>query len=119
MGVNKTVIVIQLCSVAIIPLMFSPGINGGECKSRLAEGASADPSIQVVGPGAPLRSVGGKSWCLSDFVAHWNSHRVRRARSTECPTGIPEDMFDMPKEFSKVSESSYLGVNDALIVMHG
>ena len=38
---------------------------------------------------------------LSDFVAYWNSHRIRRNRSTECPTGIPEDMFDMPEEFVK------------------
>ena len=45
--------------VAIIPLMFSPGINGGECKSiRSAGGASVFP-LTVVGPGAP---VGGESW---------------------------------------------------------
>jgi hypothetical protein len=38
--------------------MFSPGINGGECKSiRSAGGASAFP-LAVVGPGAP---VGGES----------------------------------------------------------
>ena len=45
--------------VAIIPLMFSPGINGGESKSiRLAGGAAAFP-LAVDGPGTP---VGGKSW---------------------------------------------------------
>ena len=48
--------------VAII-LLMSPAINGGQFKSmRLAEGASADPLIRVVGPGAPLWPVGGKSW---------------------------------------------------------
>ena len=42
--------------VAIIPLIFSPGSNGGECKSiRSAGGASAFP-LTVVGPG------GGESW---------------------------------------------------------
>ena len=60
---NETVILlIQLqCMfiVAIIPLMFSPGINGGECKSiRSAGGASVFP-LTVVRPGAP---VGGESW---------------------------------------------------------
>ena len=45
--------------VAIIPLIFSPGINGGEFKSiRLAGGASTFP-LGVDGPGAP---VGGESW---------------------------------------------------------
>ena len=44
--------------VAIIPLIFSPGINGGEFKSiRLAGGASTFP-LTVDGPGAP---VGGES----------------------------------------------------------
>ena len=38
---------------------------------------------------------------LSDFVAYWNSHRIRCNRSIECPSGIPEDMFDMPEEFGK------------------
>ena len=45
--------------VAIIPLIFSPGVNGGEFKSiRLAGGMSAYP-LTVDGPGAP---VGGESW---------------------------------------------------------
>ena len=51
------IIIVQLqCKfiVAVIPLMFSPGITGGECKSiRSAEGASAFP-LSVVGPGAPV-----------------------------------------------------------------
>lgn len=39
--------------------MFSPGINGGECKSiRLAGGAYAFP-FSVVGPGAPVGGEGG------------------------------------------------------------
>ena len=38
---------------------------------------------------------------LSDFVAYWNSHRIRCNRGIECPSGIPEDMFDMPEEFGK------------------
>ena len=40
--------------VAIILLIFSPGIKGGEFKStRLAGGASAYP-LTVDGPGAPV-----------------------------------------------------------------
>ena len=45
--------------VAIIPLILSPGINGGESKSiRLSAGAAAF-SLAVDGPGAP---VGVESW---------------------------------------------------------
>ena len=54
---RSLIIIVQLqCKfiVAIIPLMFSPGINGAECKSiRFAGGASAFP-FSVVGPGAPV-----------------------------------------------------------------
>ena len=40
--------------VAIIPLKFFPGIEGGECKStRLAGGTSVFPLV-VDGPGAPV-----------------------------------------------------------------
>ena len=33
---------------------------------------------------------------LSDFVTHWNSHRMRHNSRAECPGGIPDDLFDMP-----------------------
>ena len=49
---------------------------------------------------------------LSDFVAYWNLHRIRSNRIIECPTGIPEDMFDMPEEFGK--QMIYI-----MHVMHG
>ena len=40
--------------VAIIPLIFSPGINDGESKSiRFSAGAAAFP-LTVDGPGAPV-----------------------------------------------------------------
>ena len=59
---RSLIIIVQLqCKfvVAIIPLMFSPGINGGECKSiRSAGGASAFP-LSVVGPEAPVGGEGG------------------------------------------------------------
>ena len=51
--------------MAIIPLMFSPDIDSGECKSiRLAGGASAFP-LTVVGPGAP---VGVESWSVGALL---------------------------------------------------
>ena len=48
--------------VAIIPLIFSPSIIGEEFKSMRLGGASAD--LLVVGPGVPLRPVGGESWVV-------------------------------------------------------
>ena len=46
--------------VAFIPLIFSAGVNGGECKSiRLAGGVSTCTLVlAVLGPGAPI---GGES----------------------------------------------------------
>ena len=59
---RSLVIIVQLqfkFIVAIIPLMFSPGVNGAECKSiRSAGGTSAFP-FSVVGPGAPVGGEGG------------------------------------------------------------
>ena len=40
--------------VAIIPLMFSPGIDGGECKSIRFSVEAAAFSFAVDGPGAPV-----------------------------------------------------------------
>ena len=47
--------------VAIIPLIFSVGVNGGECESiRLAGGASTCTlALAVLGPGAPTGGEGG------------------------------------------------------------
>lgn len=50
---------------AIIPLMFTPGIDGGECKSiRFSVGAAAF-SFAVDGPGAPVE-VG--SWSVGALL---------------------------------------------------
>ena len=30
------------------------------------------------------------------FVAYWNSHHIRPSRMARCPSGRPDDMYDMP-----------------------
>ena len=34
---------------------------------------------------------------LDDFVSYWNSHGYNRM--AECPSGRPEDLFEMAEEF--------------------
>lgn len=36
---------------------------------------------------------------LADFVAYWNTHRIRARSALECPSGIPNDMYDIPEEY--------------------
>lgn len=36
---------------------------------------------------------------LNDFVALWNSHHIRPVRLSACPSGRPDDMYDMPQIF--------------------
>lgn len=35
---------------------------------------------------------------ISDFAQYWNSHSIRVNSTAECPSGIPEDMYDMPSQ---------------------
>ena len=36
---------------------------------------------------------------LQEFVLYWNTHCIRYNRHIECPSGIPDDMYEMPEEF--------------------
>ena len=38
---------------------------------------------------------------LQEFVQYWNSHPLRRNRLTECPQGIPDDLYDMPNQYGR------------------
>ena len=51
--------------VAIIPLMFSPGIDGGECKSIRFSVEVAAFSFAVDGPGAPVEV---ESWSVGTLL---------------------------------------------------
>ena len=33
---------------------------------------------------------------LEEFKEYWNSHRIRENRSVSLPSGIPNDLFEMP-----------------------
>lgn len=34
---------------------------------------------------------------LDEFVMHWNSHRIRKSNLAESPSGVPNDLYDMPE----------------------
>ena len=36
-----------------------------------------------------------------DFNNYWNSHAIRANRTAECPSGIPDDLYQMPEEFGE------------------
>ncbi len=40
---------------------------------------------------------------LSEFVHFWNTHRIRKNKLTLTPSGIPNDLYDMPELFGKFS----------------
>lgn len=33
---------------------------------------------------------------LDDFRARWNSHRMRPNKKAGCPTGVPDDLYNLP-----------------------
>ena len=39
---------------------------------------------------------------LSEFVSQWNTHPIRHNNLSDCPSGIPVDMYEMPEEFGKL-----------------
>ena len=39
---------------------------------------------------------------LNQFVSFWNSHHIRPVWLASCPSGRPDDMFDMPQEFGEI-----------------
>lgn len=39
---------------------------------------------------------------LNEYVSIWNSHHIRPVRLAGCPSGRPDDMFDMPEEFGEI-----------------
>ena len=85
--------------VAIIPLIFSPGINGGESKSiRFSAGAAAF-SLAVDGPGAP---VGVESWGVGAALPPANAWED----GTEKPASVGTTEFGVPPAlfcFSSIS----------------
>ena len=34
---------------------------------------------------------------LIDFMIFWNSHKIRTESALECPSGIPNDLYDIPE----------------------
>ena len=38
---------------------------------------------------------------LREYVAYWNSHKIRSSRQGDCLGGIPNDLFDMPVFYGK------------------
>ena len=38
-----------------------------------------------------------------EFVTYWNSHHIRPTFSASCPSGRPDDLYDMPQFMVRVS----------------
>lgn len=38
---------------------------------------------------------------LHEFMLYWNTHSIRYNSYTECPSGIPNDLYEMPEEFGQ------------------
>ena len=36
---------------------------------------------------------------LEDFMAFWNSHNICPTKLAACPSGLPDDMYDLPQLF--------------------
>ena len=34
---------------------------------------------------------------LEEHVHYWNTHHIRPSRLASCPSGRPDDMYDMPQ----------------------
>ena len=48
---------------------------------------------------------------LEEFTDYWNSHAIRANRTAECPSGIPDDLYQMPQEFGlSLLYQSYISV---------
>ena len=45
---------------------------------------------------------------LDEYVDMWNSHPIRPTSGAYCPSGRPEDLYDMPQPCGKLSESQAL-----------
>ena len=38
---------------------------------------------------------------LSEFVTHWNTHKIRPSKHGDCLGGIPNDLFEMPLHYGR------------------
>ena len=36
---------------------------------------------------------------MKEFVDYWNTHANRRCKQDGCPSGIPEDLYEMPSTY--------------------
>lgn len=53
---------------------------------------------------------------LEEFVCGWNSHLIRSNSKARCPSGIPNDLFEMPENYDAVD---YLQPIDYELWIHG
>ncbi len=38
---------------------------------------------------------------LEEFQHQWNTHSIRPVRLANCPSGIPNDLYEMPELFGQ------------------
>ena len=45
---------------------------------------------------------------LQEFVEYWNSHTIRPTSGASCPSGRPDDLYDMPSVYGKYCINLYI-----------
>ena len=51
---------------------------------------------------------------LEEFVCFWNSHPIRKTSGASCPSGRPDDLYDMPQVFGRLYYDSLYTVEPPL-----
>ena len=45
---------------------------------------------------------------VDEFVLYWNTHKIRANRLANCPSGIPDDLYDMPAHVGTLLHAPFL-----------
>ena len=54
---------------------------------------------------------------LRYFVHHWNTHCIRYNSKSDCPGGIPDDLFDMPSYVGELVIQSHFQSGSKTIII--
>ena len=46
---------------------------------------------------------------LNDFVIYWNSHLIRKNKLTQSPSGVPNEMYEVPSLYGMLFMRTCIG----------
>ena len=55
---------------------------------------------------------------LAEFAEHWNTHMIRSNKKASCPSGIPDDLYDMPLLYGKISAFQAYDVKHSMYISY-